>query len=236
MGGSSNNGLMLLGGGMPDERRREILAELLNSTDPQMFSAWFERMVGNCNDNQRQRWRALLGCGCDGTATLDPQRLRDLMCCGPNRRLSRWEEEDRRANEGDAIDLPTVQGGGASETVTVDAYGVPWYFVQFSVDGRVPDTGSLSKIEIRIRHANRDLVTFRVSQYYKESCCTTIAEEWRRYRRCMGYDSKFQIVITNKNANAGDVFTQGVFSWVRGYPADFDELDIISPGGCKTCP
>src|SRR5690606_20180736 len=109
-----------------------------------------------------------------------------------------------RASDGAVVDLPDVPGNGGSETVTVPAYGVSWYFRNFSVDGRVPATASLAKVNIRIVHASRTIAEFRVSQYYKENCCTTIADEFRRYKRCFGYGSTFEIVITNTNTNAGD--------------------------------
>ena len=224
-----------MGGGMLSDERRLAAAELLNNADPAMVAEWLGLALARCPETQKRELRHLLGCGCDGSPKLDRdwvlKKLRDMACCDPNRRLSRLEEEQLRANDGDVIDLPTVQGNGQSQTVTVPAYGVPWYFTKFSVDGRVPDTGSLSKVQIEIVHADRVLSKFRVNQYYKNDCCETIIDEWKRYRRCFGYASTFKIVVTNLNANAGDTFSQGVFSWARGFPVDFDDLEIMNGAG-----
>jgi len=227
--------LVAAGTPVPD-RRRDQLRELL-AGDPDILAQLLVRGLGNCSEDAKATIRRMVGCGCDGSPKLDADYLRkmvrDMVCCDPNRRLSRMEEEDLRTNDGADIDLPTVQGG-ASATVNVPAYNTGWYFRQFSVDGRVPDTGSLAKVRITLIHANRPLISFRVSQYYKESCCTTLADEYNRYRRCFGWASTFQIRIENLNANPQDQFTNGVFQWVRGFPADWTDLEIM--GERKSCP
>lgn len=218
---------------LTEERRQQLIADFARSlqVDPQIFMQAMIGALGRCGESDKRRIRDLLGCGCGGNGHIDDkwitERLRLLACCDPNQRLSWAEQEMLRASDGAVVDLPDVAGAGATATVDVPAYGVSWYFRQFSVDGRVPATASLAKVNIEILHASRQIANFRVSQYYKENCCTTIADEFRRFKRCFGYGSTFQIKITNANTNAGDTFTQGVFSYVRGYPKDFDDLQIF---------
>lgn len=136
-----------------------------------------------------------------------------------NRRLSVFEEERLRANLGGAIDIPTLDGAGGTTTVTIPAYNTPWYLSQFSMDGEISvNTGSINKVNVLVSHAGIVLAEFRVSQYYKTSCCTTIVEQFRRHKLCLGWASTLTITVTNNNLLAAEKFVNGVFSFARGYP------------------
>ena len=88
-----------------------------------------------------------------------------------------------------------------------------------TVDGDMStNTGALSKVRVVITHAGTTLIDFRVSQFYKNTCCTTIADQFRRRKMCFGWNSSWTITVTNTNANIADTFINGVFSYIRGYP------------------
>jgi len=143
--------------------------------------------------------------------------LREVGCY--NRRLSFYEENNLRSNLGGAIDIPTVAGNGGVQTVTIPAYGVEWYLREFSMDGAISvATGSVNRVEVTVSHAGLPLATFRVAQYYKNSCCTTIVDAFKKHKLCLGWASTLTITVTNNNALAGEEFINGVFSYARGYP------------------
>lgn len=198
---------------LPNEEKRHLLALLLNA-DPNVLQEELARALSQCTDTAREKIREGIGCGCN--AQLESM----LNACSGNRRLSIVEENRLRANSGGTVDIPTVQGAGASETVTVPAYGVEYFLREFSMDGAMAsNTGSLSKVHVQITHAGILLAEFRVSQYYKASCCTTIVDQFKRMGVCFGYDSTWEITVTNKNTNVAEEFINGALSFIRGFPS-----------------
>lgn len=119
---------------------------------------------------------------------------------------------------GGALDIPLVAGAGGVQVVTAPIYGIEYYLTQFSWMEISVATGSLTRVEIVVSHAGFPLATFRASQYTKASCCTTIAEAFRRRNLCLGWNSTFTVTVTNNNALAAEAFVNGVFSYIRGYP------------------
>lgn len=215
----------------------ELLAETPSSTSlmtsdevevlaPTTVNGWI-RMIRNASHESREAIREifeqLCSCGstnCKGSCSRrqHASRLMDAECY--NRRISELEENTLRANLADAIDIPAVAGAGGTTTVVVPAYNIPYYLQQFSMDGSVAvNTGSVGRVEVKIEHAGVTIVTFRVSQYYKATCCTTIADAFRAHNlKCLGSESTFSIVVTNTNELPGETFINGVFSYARGYP------------------
>lgn len=204
------------------EERRALIAELQRYDDISptgievLVPATPEqlvRMLANAPPEVKEMLRHLLGC--NGNTCSPIQQSNN--CYG--RRLSKIEEDRKRAQGSDAIDIPTVAGAGGTVTVDIPAYGVSYYLTSFSMDGEMGlATGSLTRVEVEVSHAGIPLQTFRVSQYYKQSCCTTIADAFRVHDLCLGWDSTLQIKVTNNNALAGETFINGVFSYTRGYP------------------
>jgi hypothetical protein len=200
---------------LPDEEKRQLLGQLFKA-DPRMLTDELMRALLQCSDSTREKLREGIGCGCN--AQLEAM----AGACSGNRRLSIVEENRLRANSGGTVDIPTVQGGGASETVTVPAYGVEYFLREFSMDGAMSsNTGSLSKVHVQISHAGILLAEFRVSQYYKAACCTSIVEQFKRLGVCFGYDSTWDVTVTNKNTNAAEEFINGALSFIRGFPTAF---------------
>lgn len=198
---------------LPDGEKKQLLGDLIKA-DPRMFQEELMRALSQCTETTREKIREGIGCGCNA-------QLESLLsACGGSRRLSIVEENRLRANSGGTVDIPTVQGGGAVETVSVPAYGVEYFLKEFSMDGAMStNTGSLSKVHVQISHAGILLAEFRVSQYYKAACCTTIVEQFKRLGVCFGYDSTWEITVTNKNSNAAEEFINGALSFIRGFPS-----------------
>ena len=198
---------------LSDDEKRQLLAVLL-SADPRTLQEELMRTLAQCTDTTREKIREGIGCGCNA------QLASMAGACSGNRRLSIVEENRLRANSGGTVDIPTVQGGGATETVSVPAYGVEYFLGEFSMDGSMAtNTGSLSKVHVQITHAGILLAEFRVSQYYKAACCTSIVDQFKRLGVCFGYDSTWEITVTNKNSNAAEEFINGALSFIRGFPS-----------------
>jgi hypothetical protein len=223
--------LRRLGAGMSYEQKRALCAELLRDDDAVssgeievLAPMTVEQMIAmfrRASPEAKMALKSILS-DCGGSCSKDiASKLREVNCY--NRRLSELEENAKRANISDAIDIPTVNGDGGTETVEVPAYGIEYFLTEFSMDGAISlASGSLARVEVRVVHAGITLTTFRVSQYYKASCCTTIAEQFKKHNlRCLGSDSTFSVVVTNRNALPAETFVNGVFSYARGYPDPF---------------
>lgn len=172
-------------------------------------------MLAKASPECLEMLRRALGSSCKGACATTSTAA--SKCYG--RRLSVLEEASLRADKGGVLDIPTVAGAGGTVTLTVPAYNAEYWLEQFSMDGDIAvATGSLSKVEVKITHAGFPLATFRVSQWYKASCCTTIADAFKEHGICLGWGSTFQLTITNTNALVGESFINGVFSYIRFYP------------------
>lgn len=225
--------------GLTDDQRRELLREIFKVADPDALLEGMAGCLNRCDESVRARFRRILGCGCDGTSSkLDLRAVvAEMLCCDPSQRLSWAEREQRQMNDGDVVDIPVVQGNGGVVNIPVDGpngYGVAWYFQKFSVDGVVPNTASLAKVQFEIIHADRVISKFRANQWTKANCCTTLADDFKKYKRCFGWGSTWTLRITNLNALVGETFTQGTFEFVRGYPQDIAALSLVG-GDCKSC-
>lgn len=210
--------------GLPEEEKRQLLEQLVKA-DPRTLQEAFLRALSQCTDGAKEKIREAIGCGCGthNTAKLG-EMLKDMQWCN-NRRLSVLEENRLRANVGGTVDIPTVAGAGGVQTVQVPAYGVEYFIREFSMDGAVSvPTGSLSKVHVQIVHAGQFLAEFRASQYDKASCCTTIADQFKRMGVCFGYDSTWEVTVRNMNTNAAEEFVNGVLSFARGFPAPVTPL------------
>lgn len=231
MSWTGNEALVLrrMSANMSQEQKQALCAELLGTVTsdeievlaPMNVTGW-TRMLQNASPEAKAALRQVLfedAAGCGGSCKTDlASKIRDIGCY--NRRISQLEENTLRATIADAIDIPTVAGNGGTVTVTVPAYNVPYYLTEFSMDGAISvATGSLARVEVKIVHAGVTIVKFRVSTYYKASCCTTIADTFKKHNlQCLGSDSTFDIVVTNMNTLPAETFVNGVFSYARGYP------------------
>jgi hypothetical protein len=207
------------------EQRRALCAAIMTAGQGQMiggievvdaqFSA--EQIISllqNSSADCKEMLKRLIG-SCNGSCNQNPNTRAGCY----NRRISVLEEDRLRSDIGGAIDIPTVAGAGGVQAVTVPIYGVEYFLTQFSMDGEIAvATGSLTRVEIVVSHAGFPLATFRASQYTKASCCTTIAEAFRRKNLCLGWNSTFTITVTNNNVLVAESFVNGVFSYIRGYP------------------
>lgn len=196
------------------EEKQRVLADLCQSSGDMMRKEIIEALF-KCDSGHREKLRELIGgCRCDGGCKTRPGR-----CVG--RRLSQLEEAQLTANIGGTVDIPTVAGAGGTVTVTVPPYGTEYFISEFSVDGAIAvATGALSKVQIQIKHAGTVLADFRASQFFKNSCCTTIADQFKRMALCFGYESKWEVVVVNNNTNAGEAFVNGVLSFARAFPLE----------------
>lgn len=207
---------------LTDEEKRILFAHLVKNGGD-CIEREILRVLCECGDSTRERIREKIG-GCSGTCKSPAHaqaqaQVSQGWCVG--RRLSRLEEQQLQANVGGTVDIPTVAGAGGSQTVIVPAYGVEYYIQQFSIDGDMGvATGALSKVQVLITHAGTTLADFRVSQYFKATCCTTIADQFRRRGVCFGYDSKWEVKVINHNALAAETFINGVLSYARGFPTE----------------
>lgn len=215
------------------EQKRALCNELLGKAQieemsdeievlaPTSIQGWI-KMLQKASPEAKAAFKAIFfdeGGQCGGGCRVDlAGKLREIGCY--NRRISTLEENTLSANLADAIDIPAVPGDNGTVTVTVPAYGIAYFLTEFSMDGAIAvDTGSLARVEVKIVHAGVAIVTFRVSQYYKASCCTTIADMFKKHNlQCLGSDSTFSIVVTNRNTLPAETFINGVFSYARGYP------------------
>jgi hypothetical protein len=180
--------------------------------DAQISAEQIVNLLQNASPDCKEMFKRLLG-SCGGTCSNNPR----AGCY--NRRISVLEEDRLRSDIGGALDIPSVAGAGGVQVVTAPIYGIEYYLTQFSMDGEISvATGSLTRVEIVVSHAGFPLATFRASQYTKASCCTTIAEAFRRRNLCLGWNSTFTVTVTNNNALAAEAFVNGVFSYIRGYP------------------
>lgn len=185
--------------------------QVLEVPTPDNIVGLLERASPECLETLKR----LLG-SCNG-ACAAPSLASD-GCYG--RRLSKLEEARLRANISGTVDIPPVAGaGGTSGPITVPIYGIEYFLTQFSMDGDIAvATGSVNQVEVTVSHAGFPLAVFRVSQFYKQSCCTTIADAFRDNGICLGWNSTFDLTVVNKNTLAGEIFQHGVFSYTRGYP------------------
>lgn len=212
-----------------EEDRKQLAIELLGAhgTGEQLI-----KLLCNAPDHCKEQLKGVLG-GCGGACKTGEgltlkllEDFREANCY--NRRLSILEENNLRSNIGGSIDIPTVAGANGVQTVTVDPYGVEYFLTSFSMDGEMStNTGSLSKVKVVITHAGHTLADFRVSQYFKNSCCTTIVEQFRRRKMCFGWNSSWTITVTNTNTNLAETFINGVFSYTRGYPDPIKGVCVI---------
>lgn len=158
---------------------------------------------------------------CAVTAGATPKEVKKLsrdleakMFAHCNGRLSNIEMEELFSQQSFVIDIPLIAGGGGTATITRPAYGVNYIMRQFTFDGALDSGGSLTRVGVEIVHAGRVLQSFRASNFRRESCCDTL-ELWNHL--CFGWDSEFEIVVTNNN-DAGEDFTDGIFDFTQVYP------------------